>query len=99
MYEAAKPVADNPSLIAEFDMDPEAAAKKIHAFLGPPSSHMHIPDGENSYRPPEDVALSQIGGHHEQDDEQVPRKCASGRSDWCSITRVSMPHDGQRSRR
>lgn len=32
MYEVAKAVADTPSLIAEFDMGPEAAAKKINAF-------------------------------------------------------------------
>ncbi len=68
MYEVAKAVADNPSLIAEFDADPEAAAKKINGFQVPPGFHMHIADGENSYHPPEDDALSQISG---QVDESV----------------------------
>lgn len=62
MYEIAETVAKNPALIADFDRDPIAAAKKINGFEPPAPFHMHVVDASNVYHPKEDDALSQISG-------------------------------------
>lgn len=62
MYEIAEAVAKNPARIADFDANPEAAARKINGFQLPPGFHMHIVDAANTYHPAEDDALTQIAG-------------------------------------
>ncbi len=60
MYEIAETVARNPALLDDFKANPEAAAKKINGFQGPPGFHMHIVDSSNTYYPAEADALSQV---------------------------------------
>ena len=54
MREIAKAVYENPSLLEEFERDPEGTAYKINGFVVPEGFHIHIADANNKFYPAED---------------------------------------------
>jgi hypothetical protein len=57
MREIAKAVYENPSLLAEFERDPAAAARKINGFEVPAGFHIHIADADNKFYPSEEPGI------------------------------------------
>ncbi|MBV1704639.1 MAG: hypothetical protein KGI57_08630 [Hyphomicrobiales bacterium] len=53
MREIAKAVYENPTLLADFDRDPEAAAFQINGFRPPEGHHLHLSDDKNQFHPAE----------------------------------------------
>lgn len=51
----AKAVYDNPSLLEEFERDPEQTAKSINGFVPPAGFHIHIADASNRLHPAEEA--------------------------------------------
>lgn len=53
MTEIARAVYENPSLLADFERDPEGTAYKINGFIVPQGFHIHIADADNKFYPAE----------------------------------------------
>lgn len=55
MREIAKAVYENPSLLTDFEHDPEATAMAINGFVPPAGYHIHIADASNRLYPSEEA--------------------------------------------
>ena len=55
MREIAKAVYENPSLLSDFERDPEATAKAINGFTPPAGFHIHVADADNKLYPAEEA--------------------------------------------
>lgn len=51
----AKAVYDDPTLLEDFERDPEATAKAINGFVPPSGFHIHIADASNKLHPAEEA--------------------------------------------
>ena len=57
MQEIAKAVYENPSLLADFERNPSAAAFTINGFVVPEGFHIHIADAQNKFYPGEEHGI------------------------------------------
>ena len=55
MREIAKALYETPSLVKEFEKDPEATAAKINGFIVPEGMHLHMADDRNVFTPAEEA--------------------------------------------
>lgn len=71
MREIAKAIYDNPSLLEEFERNPNAVAFAINGFKVPDGVHIHIDDGHNKLTPAEQVTALSNGREENWDRVEV----------------------------
>ena len=69
MREIAKAVYDDPSLLADFERNPEATARAINGFVPPRGYHIHIADAGNRLYPAEEAG--RFGGQDKDEWSRV----------------------------
>jgi hypothetical protein len=57
MREIARVIHDHPSMMAEFEADPEGVARSINGFEVPEGLHIHMADANNNLIPAEEAGV------------------------------------------